>query len=371
VAHNFQRPNLPYRGTSLQNDKRYQLATNQKRGMRDIAIDSDLNYLTDGLRQLDADIAAFEAGVIQGSDNPLNANSLVTTDGAGNLSWIKIQDSNVLPNSISGGNAGSLMQQTITAFNIMDGTIGLNQMGPNSVDTGNLVNGCNTLEKQAPNSVDTGNLIDGCNTLAKQAPNSVDTGNLIDGCIKTPKIAAANVTMPTLGADVIAFMNALVPIGLSIQWPGNQPPTNIPGVVVWMEANGQPISRTTYASLFALLGTTYGSGDGATTFNLPDMRGYTTVGIGSDNSTGGRITNATAPAIGLGKAFGNETHTLDVTQIPPHDHSIGSHWDVNFGTNVVVISKGPGQDRSEQTGGGLPHNNVQPSIFMRYYIRAL
>lgn len=42
----------------------------------------------------------------------------------------------------------------------------------------------------------------------------------------------------------------------------------------WLKANGAAVSRTTYAKLFAAIGTTYGSGDGSTTFNIPDMRGY-------------------------------------------------------------------------------------------------
>lgn len=42
----------------------------------------------------------------------------------------------------------------------------------------------------------------------------------------------------------------------------------------WIKANGAAVSRTTYASLFATIGTTFGTGDGSTTFNLPDLRGY-------------------------------------------------------------------------------------------------
>lgn len=41
----------------------------------------------------------------------------------------------------------------------------------------------------------------------------------------------------------------------------------------WLKANGAAVSRTTYAALFSAIGTTYGSGDGSTTFNLPDLRG--------------------------------------------------------------------------------------------------
>lgn len=49
------------------------------------------------------------------------------------------------------------------------------------------------------------------------------------------------------------------------------PPDKIPAG--WLIENGATISRTTYATLFAVIGTTYGAGDGATTFNLPDRRG--------------------------------------------------------------------------------------------------
>ena len=59
----------------------------------------------------------------------------------------------------------------------------------------------------------------------------------------------------------------LMPTGTVIAFAGVMPP---PG---WMECDGMAISRTTYAALFAVIGTTYGAGDGQTTFNLPDLRG--------------------------------------------------------------------------------------------------
>jgi len=58
-----------------------------------------------------------------------------------------------------------------------------------------------------------------------------------------------------------------VPSGAIVQWPAVFPPNG------WLECNGAAISRTTYAALFAVLGTTFGAGDGSTTFNLPDLRG--------------------------------------------------------------------------------------------------
>lgn len=66
----------------------------------------------------------------------------------------------------------------------------------------------------------------------------------------------------TLGLDAL-----LVPPGAVMSFAMNVPPTG------WLSANGAAVSRTTYAALFAAIGTTFGAGDGSTTFNLPDMRG--------------------------------------------------------------------------------------------------
>jgi microcystin-dependent protein len=74
----------------------------------------------------------------------------------------------------------------------------------------------------------------------------------------------------------------------------------------YLLAFGQAISRTNYAGLFAVCGTTYGVGDGSTTFNLPDLRGR--VAAGKDNmggSAAGRLSGGTT----LGAALGAETHT--------------------------------------------------------------
>lgn len=57
------------------------------------------------------------------------------------------------------------------------------------------------------------------------------------------------------------------PTGALLMWPASTPPTG------WLKRNGAAISRSTYSALFAIIGTTYGTGDGSTTFNLPDDRG--------------------------------------------------------------------------------------------------
>lgn len=61
--------------------------------------------------------------------------------------------------------------------------------------------------------------------------------------------------------------SAQIPAGMVQAYAGSTAPTG------WLKCNGAAISRTTYATLFAAIGTTYGAGDGGTTFNVPDLRG--------------------------------------------------------------------------------------------------
>lgn len=65
--------------------------------------------------------------------------------------------------------------------------------------------------------------------------------------------------------DIENEVNALVPVGVILPYGGSTAPTG------WLFSNGGAISRTTYANLFAVIGTTYGAGDGSTTFNLPNL----------------------------------------------------------------------------------------------------
>jgi len=99
-------------------------------------------------------------------------------------------------------------------------------------------------------------------------------------------------------AAIAAAVNTAVPVGSMMWWPKSTPPAN------WLERNGAAISRSTYATLFALIGTDYGSGNGSTTFNLPDDRGQFVRGW--DDSAG----------VDPGRVFGS----LQTDMVGPHDH---------------------------------------------------
>lgn len=81
----------------------------------------------------------------------------------------------------------------------------------------------------------------------------------------------------------------------------------------WLVADGSAVSRTTYADLFLTIGTTFGIGDGVTTFNLPDIKGRMIVGT---DSGAGRITTNTMTSVGIGGVGGNELTTLLAGNIP-------------------------------------------------------
>lgn len=103
-----------------------------------------------------------------------------------------------------------------------------------------------------------------------------------------------------------------IPTGFVGCFAGSTPPANT------LEAYGQAVSRVTYATLFSVIGTTHGAGDGVTTFNLPDLRGRMMIGM--DNMGGTSANRVTAAAADtLGGTGGSETIT--VAQMPSHDHS--------------------------------------------------
>ena len=137
---------------------------------------------------------------------------------------------------------------------------------------------------------------------------------------------------------------------------------------------GQAVSRDTYSDLFAAIGTTYGAGDGSTTFNLPDLRGR--VAAGKDDMGGtaaNRITNGGSGIVGttLGANGGAETHTLTTAQIPNHSHTIlgGDTTPASF-TNRA--GQGDGNNNynwnSGSAGGGGAHNNTQPTLILNHII---
>lgn len=159
------------------------------------------------------------------------------------------------------------------------------------------------------------------------------------------------------------------PAGGTIVWWTPTPP---PG---WLFAQGQAISRAQYQKLFSIIGTTFGTGDGISTFNIPDLRGRTVIGL---DSGAGRVTNITDS---LGAAGGEDKHILTVAELAQHRHFLGNAADDgtgNFGPNSPsnafldsLPAKNTDAQYTDYTGSNTAHNNMQPSLRGNWIIKVV
>lgn len=198
------------------------------------------------------------------------------------------------------------------------------------------------------------------------------------------------------------------PAGIIMPFAGTVVPEN------YLFCDGSAVSRTTYATLFGVIGTTFGAGDGSTTFNLPDLSGRVPLGV--------------SQAHALGSTGGSETVTLTEQELPAHVHEVPQHGhedtigattpafshsitqpvfkytasgasnalsgsnirpytstttaNATRSTNVAVAAhaasdctmSGEITDKeafdTEAIGGGLPHNNMQPYLPVNFVICA-
>lgn len=132
----------------------------------------------------------------------------------------------------------------------------------------------------------------------------------------------------------------------------------------WLSCNGDAVSRTTYANLFSAIGTTFGAGDGSTTFNVPNLSRRVPVG------KGGSSTSTLAST--MGSTGGEETHTLTTAEIPSHTHSERGNVSSTFntpGTGSFSVLASAGTGTTGSAGSGSAHNNMQPSLVLSAFIK--
>lgn len=188
------------------------------------------------------------------------------------------------------------------------------------------------------------------------------------GVANTTKVWANTVGAPQYRVGTAAA-TYFIPPGAFMDYAGTTAPEG------WLFSFGQAVSRTTYAALFTAIGTTFGAGDGSTTFNLPDLRGRVVAG---KDDMGGVSANRLTAQIGgldgdiLGAAGGAETHQLTEAQIAQHTHAFNggplpghTHFSGTLRLNSLAITNGAGVAKGPSTGNrstGTPDANTVIAI---------
>lgn len=158
-----------------------------------------------------------------------------------------------------------------------------------------------------------------------------------------------------------------VPTGTIVPFAGSSAPTG------WLLCDGGQYSTSSYSTLYAVIGTTYGGGNGS--FRVPDLRGRTPVGKNQGTFSA------------LGRIGGEETHTLSIAEMPSHQHPMnentyvdvqtrsgwqpyvsdtnGSRWFTNKRHDNLSFS----DIATGATGQSSPHNNMPPYLVLNYIIK--
>ena len=164
-----------------------------------------------------------------------------------------------------------------------------------------------------------------------------------------------------------------IPTATIVPWSSSSVPTG------FLECNGANVSRSTYAALFAIVGTTYGAGDGASTFGLPDLQDNVAVGKSGTKalaSTGGANTVASSGNVGGSTA----NATLSTAQLASHRHTVplgsgstgfpGSYRGAN--TTQQTGNTGSGSGHSHNLSGTFSGDStsvLQPFLTVIYIIK--
>lgn len=154
----------------------------------------------------------------------------------------------------------------------------------------------------------------------------------------------------------------LMPVGAVTAYVSSNAPNG------WLNCEGQELYRGDYPALFEVIGTTYGAGNGTTTFNLPDLKGRAIVGQGAGSGLTARSMGATG---------GAETHTLSTDEMPSHSHNVANTVQKsglntpsgldNDGSEIDTVNTVSTASTSD--GGGQAHNNMQPFAVLNYIIK--
>jgi microcystin-dependent protein len=162
--------------------------------------------------------------------------------------------------------------------------------------------------------------------------------------------------------------------GTILPWSTITPPSG------FLECDGTAVSRSTYAALFAVVGTTYGIGDGSTTFNVPNLADNVAVGKSNNKALG--TTGGANTVTPTGNVAGSTANaTLSTAQLASHDHPVnvqnygeqgGSGVRTDGGSGITSGATGSGQGHSHNMSAnfaGDANSVLQPYLTLIYIIK--
>jgi microcystin-dependent protein len=267
-------------------------------------------------------------------------------------------------------------------------------------------------------AIDTVSLVDSAVETAKINDLAVTTAKIDDLAVTTGKIDASAVTSAKIADNTIvlgdlatALQAFLVPTGTVSAYAGSTAPTG------YLLCDGTAVSRSTYSTLFGVVSTTYGVGDGSTTFNTPNLKGRTIIGVGVGTEITGVLgtvqgvkevtltaaesgTTAHDHPSGTSGAGGAHSHTYSGTTSSGDWNAYFNHYSALGGSGAVPVSTSEGAGRTYAGAGGghqhtfsgttntesahthtytisaataaaavSAHTNIQPSLPLNYIIK--
>lgn len=259
--------------------------------------------------------------------------------------WVSEGDTGLTNEVNVGANTTGLLKITVTSGNASPSTavLGTDYYGPS---------------QPSPIPIDAG----GTEATSFTSYGVVCGGTTSGGPLQSIAVGTANQVLTSNGAGALPSFqtpsSASIPIGSIIDFGGTVTPSG------YLICDGSAVSRTTYSSLFAAISTTWGIGDGTTTFNLPDMQRRVTMGSGGSGTA--IIGN------GVGNTGGEEAHTMTTAELVPHPHNYTQP------VNYVAQYAGGGQTASSSSttsstdngpGSATPFNVIQPAAIVLKCIR--
>jgi microcystin-dependent protein len=182
---------------------------------------------------------------------------------------------------------------------------------------------------------------------------------------------ASNTVLVSDGSGGLSWTAGINPTATILDYAGATAPGG------YLLCDGSAVSRTTYSALYAIISTTYGTGNGSTTFNVPDFRGRTAIGAGTGTASGATAwARGVPPTTGAG---GEQTHLLTGPEsgIQSHTHTVNSTFQ-----NTVTTAYTAGSNNYTQTGynpattsaagptnATTAHNIMQPHVVVNKIIK--